>query len=137
MIRLHQYYEKQVTNAIELSSSHHFTDELLESRRNVLHQTLTTLFAKMKQLSAVAYRHEILAEEVATADKIFSLFEDHTDCIIKGSREVIFGHKINLTGGKSNILLMVFNNRAIPQLVITFVKHWIILLSIMKSRLLL
>ena len=137
MIRLHQYYEKQVTNAIELSSSHRFTDELLEGRRNDLHQTFTTLLAKMKQLSAVAYRHEMLAEEVATADKIFSLNEDHTDCIIKGSREVIFGHKINLTGGKSNILLMVFNNRAIPQLVITFVKHWIILLSIMKSRLLL
>jgi len=35
-------------------------------------------------------------EHVPASEKIFSLFEEHTDIIIKGSREVLYGHKINL-----------------------------------------
>ena len=38
-------------------------------------------------------------------EKIFSIFEDHTDIIVKGGREVEFGHKVNLAGGKSNLIL--------------------------------
>src|SRR6266545_2848515 len=36
---------------------------------------------------------------------IFSIFEDHTDIIVKGGREVEFGHKVNLAGGRSNLIL--------------------------------
>ncbi|MCP4021327.1 MAG: ISNCY family transposase [Desulfobacteraceae bacterium] len=42
---------------------------------------------------------------VAASDKIVSIFEPHTDIIIKDRRETYFGHKICITGGKSNLIL--------------------------------
>ena len=44
-------------------------------------------------------------EKVPVADKVVSFFEDHTDIIVKKRRETQFGHKIFLTGGKSNLIL--------------------------------
>ena len=44
-------------------------------------------------------------EKVPVADKVVSFFEDHTDIIVKKRRETHFGHKIFLTGGKSNLIL--------------------------------
>jgi IS5 family transposase len=35
-------------------------------------------------------------EKVPASEKIVSLFEEHTDVIVKGDREVLYGHKINL-----------------------------------------
>ena len=34
-----------------------------------------------------------------------SFFEDHTDIIEKGQREIVYGHKVFLTGGKSGLIL--------------------------------
>ena len=44
-------------------------------------------------------------ESVPCAEKVVSLFEDHTDIIAKSNREVKFGHKLNLTTGKTGIIL--------------------------------
>ena len=47
-------------------------------------------------------RRVIQGERVPSTDKIVSLFESHTDIIVKGFRDVQYGHKINLsseTGG--------------------------------------
>jgi transposase, IS5 family len=52
-----------------------------------------------------AYRHEILEEQVPNSEKTFSIYEQHTDIIVKGSRTVKFGHKVNLSIGKSNLIL--------------------------------
>ena len=38
-------------------------------------------------------------------DKLVSLFEPHADIIVKGSRDVDYGHKLNLTTGKSGLIL--------------------------------
>ena len=35
-------------------------------------------------------------ETVPASEKIVSLFEEHTDVIVKGAREVLYGHKVNL-----------------------------------------
>lgn len=35
-------------------------------------------------------------EDVPASEKIVSLFESHTDIIIKGSRDIAYGHKLNL-----------------------------------------
>jgi IS5 family transposase len=44
-------------------------------------------------------------EKVPASEKVVSFFEDHTDIIVKKRRETQFGHKIFLTGGKSNLIL--------------------------------
>ncbi len=46
-------------------------------------------------------------EKVPAQEKIFSLFEDHTDIVIKGTRDIEYGHKLNLSSGKSGLILDV------------------------------
>lgn len=50
-------------------------------------------------------RRKFKNEKVPASEKIVSIFEPHTDIIIKDRRETFFGHKICLTGGKSNLIL--------------------------------
>ncbi len=50
-------------------------------------------------------RRVINNEKVPASEKIVSIFEPHTDIIVKDRRETLFGHKICLTGGKSNLIL--------------------------------
>lgn len=52
-----------------------------------------------------AQRRVIKGEQVPAAEKIFSLFEEHTDIIIKGSRDIQYGHKLNLASGRSGLIL--------------------------------
>ncbi len=59
----------------------------------------------MKQVYSVAHRKQILGENVPNSEKIFSIYEPHTDIIVKGGRDILFGHKINLAGGRSNLIL--------------------------------
>ena len=73
----------------------------------VLVQQLKGLLPKMGKVYDITRRHELLGESVPNAEKIFSIYEEHTDIIVKGQREVEFGHKVNLTTGRSNIILDV------------------------------
>jgi len=50
-------------------------------------------------------RRVLCGEQVAAGDKIVSLFEPHADIIVKGSRDVDYGHKLNLTTGRSGLIL--------------------------------
>jgi IS5 family transposase len=59
----------------------------------------------MQQVFDMTYRKEIKNEKVPSDEKLFSIYEQHTDIIVKGSREIQFGHKINLSSGKSNLIL--------------------------------
>jgi IS5 family transposase len=68
----------------------------------------------MQRVADVAHRREILDESVPVEEKLFSIFEDHTDCIVKGGREVVFGHKINITSGKSNLIFDCILQRGNP-----------------------
>jgi IS5 family transposase len=42
---------------------------------------------------------------VPASDKLVRLFEPHADIIVKGSRDVDYGHKLNLTTGRSGLIL--------------------------------
>ena len=70
-----------------------------------IQEELTELLGLMKQVYDITYRKEIEGEKVPNDDKIFSIYERHTDIIMKGQREALFGHKINLAAGKSNLIL--------------------------------
>ena len=66
---------------------------------------LAKLLDMMKQVWDITYRKEIDGKKVPSEEKIFSIYEQHTDIIVKGQREVLFGHKVNLAAGKSNLIL--------------------------------
>jgi len=59
------------------------------------------------QVIAQTQRRVIDGERVPAADKIVSLFEPHTDIIVKGQREVQYGHKLTLSSGASGLVLDV------------------------------
>ncbi len=58
-----------------------------------------------RQVYDQAYRLVILGETVPADQKVVSIFEEHTDIIIKDRRDTYYGHKICLTGGASNLIL--------------------------------
>jgi transposase, IS5 family len=59
----------------------------------------------LEKVSNQTERRVFRNEKVPVADKVVSFFEDHTDIIVKKRRDTQFGHKIFLTGGKSNLIL--------------------------------
>jgi IS5 family transposase len=76
-----------------------------EDSARALAGEIKTLLPKAEKVYSMTYRREILGETVPNEDKLFSIFEDHTDIIVKGSREATFGHKINLATGASSLII--------------------------------
>ena len=58
-----------------------------------------------RQVMDQAERRVLKGEQVPAADKIVSIFEPHTDIIVKQRRETKFGHKVCLTTGASCLVL--------------------------------
>lgn len=54
-----------------------------------------------------AERRVFKGEQVPAAEKVVSIFEEHTDIIVKGSRDIQYGHKLNLSTGRSGMILDV------------------------------
>ena len=52
-------------------------------------------------------RRVFQGEKVPSAEKIVSIFEEHTDIIVKGDRDIQYGHKLNLSTGCSGLILDV------------------------------
>lgn len=50
-------------------------------------------------------RRVLAGETVPAGEKLLSLFEPNADMIVKGSRDVEYGHKLNLTAGRSGMIL--------------------------------
>jgi IS5 family transposase len=58
-----------------------------------------------EQVYDQTYRLVVQGDTVPAQQKVVSIFEDHTDVIIKDNRDTHYGHKICLTGGASNLIL--------------------------------
>jgi transposase, IS5 family len=52
-------------------------------------------------------RRVFAGEAVPADEKLVSLFEAHTDIIVKGGRDTHYGHKLNLATGRSGLILDV------------------------------
>ena len=59
----------------------------------------------IERIIAQTERRVLHGEAVAANEKIVSLFEPHADIIVKGARDVQYGHKLNLTTGRSGLIL--------------------------------
>jgi IS5 family transposase len=58
----------------------------------------------LEPILAQAIARIVDKENIPAADKVISLFESHSDVIIKGSREVEFGRKVYFSTGRSNLV---------------------------------
>jgi transposase, IS5 family len=59
------------------------------------------------RIIAQSERRILKGEAVPASEKLVSLFEPHADIIVKGGRDVQYGHKLNLATGKSGLILDV------------------------------
>lgn len=59
----------------------------------------------MEQVMEQTRRRVVQGESVPAAEKIVSIFEEHTDIIVKGGSGPIYGHKVCLTVGASSMVL--------------------------------
>lgn len=66
---------------------------------------LEELYPLMLQVYSMTERKEVKGEKVPNDEKIFSIYERHTDIIVKGQGKVEFGHKVNLIDGRSKLIL--------------------------------
>jgi IS5 family transposase len=57
------------------------------------------------QIISQAERRVLQGAPVPADEKIVSLFEPHADIIVKGGRGGQYGHKLNLTAGRSGLIL--------------------------------
>ena len=76
---------------------------LIESAQNVaddLNQLLELTYKVIDQ----TVRRVIHGESVPASEKIVSIFEPHTDIIVKDRRDTYYGHKVCLSGGASNLI---------------------------------
>lgn len=71
-------------------------------------------------------RRVLRGEKVPAEDKVFSIFEPHTDIIIKDRRDTHYGHKIAITGSASGLttdLIVVEGNPADSTLAVKLVER--------------
>lgn len=68
-------------------------------------ENLAGYLESLKVIMNQMERRVLEGETVEAKDKLVSIFETHSDILAKGKRKVIFGHKILLSGGKSNLIL--------------------------------
>jgi IS5 family transposase len=66
-------------------------------------------------------RRVLLGEDVPADEKVLSIFEPHTDIIKKGQREIVYGHKVLFTGGRSNLILDCRVERGNPADAVQFI----------------
>jgi IS5 family transposase len=67
-----------------------------------------------RQVIAQTERRVLGGESVPPQDKIVSIFEPHTDIIIKDRRDTLFGHKVTIAGGVSGLLTDLVIERGNP-----------------------
>jgi IS5 family transposase len=57
-----------------------------------------------RQVMDQTTRRVIHGESVPASEKVVSIFEPHTDIIVKDRRDTFYGHKVCLSGGGSNLI---------------------------------
>ena len=68
-------------------------------------EELTHYLPLAQQVVTQTERRVLNGEKLSPDDKIVSLFEEHTDIIVKDRRETLYGHKICLSTGPSSLIL--------------------------------
>lgn len=95
-------YASEAKKAVESYNPRDLAEALAIER---LAWELPHFLALSEKVTSQTIRRVLNGEQVPAKEKIVSIFEVHSDIIEKGSREKIFGHKINVTSGKSGLIL--------------------------------
>ena len=89
-------------SCVEALSKKEYAEEV-EAR--IYRGELEGYLSALEKIQNQTRRRVIEEEKVPAKEKLVSIFEKHADILTKGKRKVVFGHKIMLSGGKSNLVL--------------------------------
>ena len=91
-------YAQQASNHLQ---DHHIAD----CEAQELAAELTHYAGLLLRVTDQTERRVIRGEKVPSSQKLVSLFETHTDIIVKDRRDTYYGHKVFVTGGASGLIL--------------------------------
>jgi IS5 family transposase len=77
-------------------------------------EQVSSLIGLTKKVISQTERRVLNGEKVPHQEKILSIFEAHTNIIVKGARDVQYGHKLNFTTGRSGLVLDVVIEQGNP-----------------------
>lgn len=97
----------QMSNAIKKKYTY-------STKGMILAMEMEKLLPLMRQVCGMTEKRELMGLAVPNGEKIFSIYELHTDIIVKGGRKVEFGHKVDLSTGRSNLVLTCDVHRGNP-----------------------
>jgi len=66
--------------------------------------SLQHFVALARRVVAQTHRRVVLGETVPSSEKLVSIFETHTDIIVKDRRDTLYGHKLCLATGASGLI---------------------------------
>lgn len=66
---------------------------------------LSTFLPMMIKVYRMSYKFQIELVKVSNENKLYSVYQPHTDILVKGERKVAYGHKGLITRGASNLIL--------------------------------
>lgn len=96
--------QKYAQHAVEALGDEYWPDEL-QALPGDLHAKLQRYLELTDKVVSQSRRRVLNGESVPATEKVVSIFECHTDIIIKSRREILYGHKICLTTGASGLVL--------------------------------
>ncbi len=100
--------EKTVNGAerlLEALSSVSLTTSAQIARAEILCSELRTVLELVRRVLEQTRRRVFQNESVPATEKVVSLFEPHTDIIVKDRRNTYYGHKLCVTSGSSGLVL--------------------------------
>lgn len=101
---------KQVARALPLVGATDNTDQkTVKWLEQVIHYQ-----ALLERVIDQTTRRVIDGESVPSNEKIVSLFEEHTDIIVKGMRDVQYGHKVNLATEENGFIVYLSIEKGNP-----------------------
>ena len=90
--------------AVSLIEAHLFNPSSLSATAQDLAEALKETIRLTYKVIDQTTRRVIHGESVPACEKVVSIFEPHTDIIVKDRRDTFYGHKVCLTGGPSNLI---------------------------------
>ena len=105
----YRHYKALLKDVDSTRSSLYEAQKVLEKQHHhaVWVKQIETLMPLVARVMNQATRRVMEGESVPANEKVFSLFEPHTDIIKKGGRAIQYGHKINLSSGRSGLIFDV------------------------------
>lgn len=95
-------------NALSLLDSVTFESLLVFETTQDMTDELREILRLTQKVIDQTTRRVIYGESVPASEKIVSIFEPHTDIIVKDRRDTFYGHKVCLSGGPSNLITDCF-----------------------------